>query len=270
MKKFLMAAILASSFLISAPQAEAELVYTGYSYYDTYSVGGKQHRCLTKIHVDTDSIRKTQYGFSVNIVYEEVGLRNEALPKNFIYKQGEWRLVIGGSASMSKPKGYDGTTKVDGNDKDKAIWNVVAPYAQKIQAQKDNQVKEMEKAKSEVAPLVEEADAKYKAKNYTEAKELFSQAVAQYPNDYHTHDLFARSMYHEKSKNKNYDKIIAESKKAIELAPDNESKADCYSFLAKVYRKLAMNNLFNMNNKTDYAALGQQCLDKANQLRMAK
>lgn len=127
-----------------------------------------------------------------------------------------------------------------------------------------------EKLKEEAASIVEDAVEKYRTKNYAESKELFSKAIEINPHDYHTHDLFARSMYHEKSKNKDYDKIIAESKKAIELAPDNESKADCYSFLAKVYRKLAMNNLFNMNNKTDYAALGQQCLDRASQLRMAK
>ena len=127
-----------------------------------------------------------------------------------------------------------------------------------------------EKLKEDAANIVQDAVEKYRTKNYAESKELFSKAIEINPHDYHTHDLFARSMYHEKSKDKDYDKIIAESKKAIELAPDNESKADCYSFLGKVYRKLAMNNLFNKDNKTDYVALGQHCVDMANKLRMAK
>ena len=113
--------------------------------------------------------------------------------------------------------------------------------------------------KQAAEPFVTQADAKFKAKDYTAAKELFSQAIEKNPYDYHTHDLYARSMYREKSKDKNYDLIISEMKTAINLAPDNKSKADCYGFLAKVYRKLAMDNLFNMDNKIDYTALAQEC-----------
>lgn len=126
------------------------------------------------------------------------------------------------------------------------------------------------KLQENAASTVQDAVEKYRSKNYAESKELFSRAIEINPHDYHTHDLFARSMYHEKSKEKDFDKIISESKKAIELAPDNESKADCYSFLAKVYRKLAMNNLFNTNNKTNYSELAQKCTDMANKLRMSK
>ena len=121
--------------------------------------------------------------------------------------------------------------------------------------------------KQAAEPFVTQADAKFKAKDYTAAKELFSQAIEKNPYDYHTHDLYARSMYREKSKDKNYDLIISEMKTAINLAPDNKSKADCYGFLAKVYRKLAMDNLFNMDNKIDYTALAQECDRKELALR---
>ncbi|MBQ3726400.1 MAG: hypothetical protein IJR52_01300 [Selenomonadaceae bacterium] len=124
-----------------------------------------------------------------------------------------------------------------------------------------------EKLKEETSAIVTQADAKYKAKDYTAAKELFSQAIKKNPHDYHTHDLYARSMYREKSKDKNFDLIISEMKTAIGLAPDNKSKADCYGFLAKVYRKLAMDNLFNMDNKIDYTALAQECDKKELALR---
>lgn len=119
-------------------------------------------------------------------------------------------------------------------------------------------------------PFVMQGDEKYKAKDYSAAKDLFSQAIEKNPYDYHSHDLYARSLYREKSKDKDYDKIIAEMNKAIELAPDNNSKADCYGFLAKVYNQLAMDNLFNVNNKTNYAAYAKKCLQMEQKLRLMR
>lgn len=219
---------------------------------------------------------KKFHGISVPIVVKaaEYNYQKDNGGESYIYRNGQW-WSSGPAVLDSNDVFHDGNYHAGTRDvQDKSVCKIVQPYCKDLKKSIENgtntRIQKQEQAKSEVAPLVEEADAKYKAKNYTEAKELFSQAVAQYPNDYHTHDLFARLMYHEKSKNKDYDKIIAESKKAIKIAPDNESKADCYSFLAKVYRKLAMNNLFNVNNKTDYTALAQQCTDNAQKLRMAK
>lgn len=121
--------------------------------------------------------------------------------------------------------------------------------------------------KQSAEPFVTQADAKFKAKDYTAAKELFSQAIEKNPYDYHTHDLYARSMYREKAKDKNYDLILDEAKKALELATDNKAKADCCGFIAKVYRKLTMNNLFDSNKSNTYLNLGQKYLDMENQFR---
>lgn len=87
-------------------------------------------------------------------------------------------------------------------------------------------------------------------------------------NDYHAHDLYARSIYRDKAdKNKDYGKIASEIQTAVNLAPDNDAKADCLMFLSKVYQKLGMNNLFNTNNTTNYMALANQCQSMAQQLR---
>lgn len=124
-----------------------------------------------------------------------------------------------------------------------------------------------EKLKEEAAAIVTQADAKFKAKDYTAAKELFSQAIEKNPYDYHSHDLYARALYREKSKDKNYDLILDEAKKALELATDNKAKADCCGFIAKVYRKLTMNNLFDSNKSNTYLNLGQKYLDMENKFR---
>ena len=121
--------------------------------------------------------------------------------------------------------------------------------------------------KQAAEPFVTQADAKFKAKDYTAAKELFSQAIEKNPYDYHSHDLYARALYREKSKEKNYDLILSEANKALELATDNKAKADCCGFIAKVYRKLTMNNLFNSDKSNEYLRLGQKYLDMENQFR---
>ena len=283
MKKILMAAILAVSFLISMPQVSAELVYAGYSKKATLYINDILRENVTfNYYIDTSRIEGMSvgsdhvYGISVPLVAKavEYNYQKDGGSESYIFRNGQWwssgPAIVDRNGVFHDGNYHAGTR----NAEDKAIWQTVQPYCQDLKKSIENgmntRAQKQEQTKSEVAPLVEEADAKYKAKKYAEAKELFSQAVSKYPHDYHTHDLFARSMYHEKSKDKDYDKIIAESKKAIELAPDNESKADCYSFLGKVYRKLAMNNLFNTDNKTDYVALGQHCVDMANKLRMAK
>lgn len=124
-----------------------------------------------------------------------------------------------------------------------------------------------EKLKEDAAVIVTQADEKFKAKDYTAAKDLFSQAIEKNPYDYHTHDLYARALYREKSKDKNYDLILSEAKKALELATDNKDKADCCGFIAKVYRKLTMNNLFDSNKSNEYLRLGQKYLDMENKFR---
>lgn len=121
--------------------------------------------------------------------------------------------------------------------------------------------------KQAAEPFTTQAEEKFKAKDYTAAKELFSQAIEKNPYDYHTHDLYARSLYREKTKDKNYDLIIDEAKKALELATDNKAKADCCGFIAKVYRKLTMNNLFDSNKSNEYLNLGQKYLDMENKFR---
>lgn len=129
------------------------------------------------------------------------------------------------------------------------------------------EIAQREKLKEDAAAIVTQAGEKFKAKDYTAAKDLFSQAIEKNPYDYHTHDLYARALYREKSKDKNYDLILSEAKKALELATDNKAKADCCGFIAKVYRKLTMNNLFDSDKSNEYLRLGQKYLDMENKFR---
>lgn len=254
-KKFIAAAALAFS-LFQSPLAEAELIYTGVQEESTYQ--GK--RVLLKHYIDTDGIIENKYSFSVDVVSEVVGYNvyQGAVPFDFVYKNGEWRRAISNS--------YDAEIK----NFDAAVWNAAAPYVEKIKAKIIARVQKQAAPISNVdtSELIAQGDAKYKAKDYTAARQLFAQAVAQNPNDYHAHDLYARSIYRDKAdKNKDYVKIAEEIELAVNLAPDNDAKADCLMFLSKVYQNLGMNNLFNTNNKTDYAALSNKCQSMAQQLR---
>ncbi|MBO4401921.1 MAG: hypothetical protein J5809_08770 [Selenomonadaceae bacterium] len=258
MKKFLAAAVLAFS-LFQSPMAEAELIYTGVQEESMYQ--GK--RVLLKHYIDTNGIIENKYSFSVDVVSEVVGLNvyQGAVPFDFVYKNGEWRRAISNS--------YDREIK----NFDAAVWNAAAPYVEKIKAKIIARVNKQAAPVSNVSnvdtsELIAQADAKYKAKDYTAARQLFAQAVAQNPNDYHAHDLYARSIYRDKAdKNKDYGKIAAEIETAVNLAPNNEAKADCLMFLSKVYQNLGMKDLFNANKKIDYVAMSNQCQKMAQQLR---
>lgn len=257
MKKVLAAAALAGALIFGqAPQAEAELIYTGVQEESTYQ--GK--RVLLKYHIDTDGIIENKYSFSVDVVDEVVGLNvyRSVIPFDFVYKNGEWRRAISDS--------YD----VEIKNLDAAVWNAAAPYVEKIKAKIIARINKQAAPVSnvDISELIAQADAKYKAKDYTAARQLFAQAVAQNPNDYHAHDLYARSIYRDKAdKDKDYGKIAAEIETAVNLAPNNDAKADCLMFLSKVYQNLGMKNLFNTNNNTDYAKMSNQCQNMAQQLR---
>lgn len=257
MKKFLMAALLAFAVIIGqSALAEAELIYTGVQEESTYQ--GK--KVLLRHHIDADGIIENKYSFSVDVVDEVVGYNVylSPIPFDFIYKNGEWRRAISDS--------FDREIK----NLDAAVWNIAAPYVEKIKAKIIARVNKQAAPISNVdnSELIAMADAKYKAKDYTAARQLFAQAVTQNPNDYHAQDLYARSIYRDKAdKNKDYDKIASEIQTAVNLAPDNDAKADCLMFLSKVYQKLGMNNLFNTNNPTNYMALSNQCQSMAQQLR---
>ena len=275
MKKILMAAILAVSFFISAPQASAELIYTGVQGETQYQ-GKLAHE---KIYVDTEGIIDVKNGFSVDIVREivETGDRMyEPISYVYLYKNGEWlvkpvmsdKIFNNTNTGLERKIGTGGSAQLE-----TAIWNVAAPYAEKIKAKVIQRTKKNTFANSQVqfngdiSQIIAEADAKYKAKDYTAARQLFEQAVSKSPNDYHAHDLLARSLYREKNKEKDYDRIIDEIQQAVDFAPDNEKKADCLMFLSKVYTKLGMNNLLNTNNTVDYSGMSVKCQDMAQKLR---
>ena len=275
MKKILMAAILAVNFLISAPQVSAELVYTDLQDKTQYQ-GRTAHE---KFYVDTDGIIDVKNGFSVDIVREivETGDRMyEPISYVYLYKNGDWvvttifsdKIFNNTNTGLERKIGSGGSARLDS-----AIWNAAAPYAEKIKAkviqrtQKNTPANSQVQFDGDISQLIAEADAKYKAKDYTAARQLFEQAVSTNPNDYHAHDLLARSLYREKNKEKDYDRIVDEVQQAVDLAPDNEKKADCLMFLSKVYTKLGMNNLLNTNNTVDYSGMSLKCQDMAQKLR---
>lgn len=82
MKKFLTIAFLAVIFFISAPQAEASLLYTGVQ--GTINYQGKN--TLVKYYIDTDSVIDVKNGFSVDIVEELVGYEvRRYVPLSYVY-----------------------------------------------------------------------------------------------------------------------------------------------------------------------------------------
>ena len=304
MKKFLMAAalivgVVASQFFVM-PQAQAELVYTGYEEISHEYFDGKLREVTLRYYIVTEGIKGDSgfsdhvYGIKVPVVAKVV---NYPYQKDFThsyhYRNGQW-LNAGVPATItSDGKFNDGTNCPAGtfDARDKAVWQTVQPYCQDLKKSIEDSLgkgtgtapsgspsssipignlpdaAKLEELKQAAEPFTTQAEEKFKAKEYTAAKELFSQAIEKNPYDYHTHDLYARSLYREKTKDKNYDLIIDEAKKALELAPDNKSKADCCGFIAKVYRKLTMNNLFDSNKSNEYLSLGQKYLDMENKFR---
>ena len=273
MKKFLTAILAAGLILISAPQAEAEHIYTGIQ--SPISYQGKV--TLAKYYVDSDSVIDVKNGFSVDIIEElvEYGTRRYTpLSYVYVYKNGEWLVK-----SVMSDKIFNNTDtglerKIGGSgsrELDTAIWKIITPYAEKVKAKVIQRTQKNTTAPvnfdGDISQLIAEADAKYKAKDYNAARQLFEQAVSANPNDYHAHDLLARSMYREKNKDKDYNRIVDEVQQAIDLAPDNDKKADILMFLSKVYRSIGMDNLFNVNNKTDYSGMSLKCQDMAQKLR---
>ena len=273
MKKFLTAILAAGLILISAPQAEAEHIYTGIQSPIDYQ--GKV--TLAKYYVDSDSVIDVKNGFSVDIIEElvEYGTRRYTpLSYVYVYKNGEWLVK-----SVMSDKIFNNTDtglerKIGGSgsrELDTAIWKIITPYAEKVKAKVIQRTQKNTTAPvnfdGDISQLIAEADAKYKAKDYNAARQLFEQAVSANPNDYHAHDLLARSLYREKNKDKDYNRIVDEVQQAIDLAPDNDKKADILMFLSKVYRSIGMDNLFNVNNKTDYSGMSLKCQDMAQKLR---
>ena len=273
MKKFLTAILAAGLILISAPQAEAEHIYTGIQ--SPISYQGKV--TLAKYYVDSDSVIDVKNGFSVDIVEElvEYGTRRYTpISYVYVYKNGEWLVK-----SVMSDKIFNNTDtglerKIGGSgsrELDTAIWKIITPYAEKVKAKVIQRTQKNTTAPvnfdGDISQLIAEADAKYKAKDYNAARQLFEQAVSANPNDYHAHDLLARSLYREKNKDKDYNRIVDEVQQAIDLAPDNDKKADILMFLSKVYRSIGMDNLFNVNNKTDYSGMSLKCQDMAQKLR---
>lgn len=276
MKKFLVAAILSVSLLLTAsPQAEAELVYTGIQATTQY----QSKPALAQYYIDTNCIIDVKNGFSVDVVQEIVGVgarMYEPISWVYLYKNGEWvvttifsdKIFNNTNTGLERKIGSGGTAELD-----TAIWNAAAPYAERIKAKVIKRTQKNKSANSQVqfdgdiSQLIAEADAKYKAKDYNTARQLFELAVSKNPNDYHAHDILARSLYREKNKNKDYNRIVDEVQQAINLSPDNEKKADCLMFLSKVYSNLGMNNLFNTNNNIDYSGMSLKCQDMAQKLR---
>ena len=277
MKKILAAAILvAGLILISAPQAEAEHIYTGIQSPIDYQ--GKV--TLAKYYVDSDSVIDLKNGFSVDIVEElvEYGIRRYTpISWVYLYKNGEWIVASVMSDKLSEVftntnTGFQRKFGTGHNaELDSAIWRIITPYAEKIKAKVIQRTQQntnpQVQFEGDISQLIAEADAKYKAKDYNAARQLFEQAVSANPNDYHAHDLLARSLYREKNKNKDYNRIVDEVQQAVNLAPDNDKKADILMFLSKVYSSLGMDNLFNVNNKTDYSGMSLKCQDMAQKLR---
>lgn len=307
MKKFLLAAalivgVVASQF-VAMPQAAAELVYTGYEAQEVvvFPDENKWRKLTLRYYIVTDGIKGMNmfsdhdYGIEVPLVAKAVDYPyQKETSHSYDYRNGQW-LSAGLPAKItSDGKFHDGSDYPAGSFDalDKAVWETVQPYCQDLKKSIEANLgkgtgssssgstgsigtpignlpdaAKLAELKQAADPFVTQADAKFKAKDYTAAKELFSQAIEKNPYDYHSHDLYARALYREKSKDKNYDLIIDEAKKALELATDNKAKADICGFIAKVYRKLTMNNLFDSSKSNTYLNLGQKYLDMENQFR---
>lgn len=305
MKKFLIAVMLVFGLIIGTSQAaEADdLVYTGYEktsnepIYQYTDKNGRPYyeicRVTIRYYIVPSKIKESKWGhldiaFVSQIV--EFDIQKEGA-SNYIYKDGQWwhsgvaRVDMDGTFHNGL---YPAGTE---DELDKAVWTTAQPYIQKIKADIERNkgngsstnggtsssigapignlpdATKLAELKAAAEPFITQADAKFKAKDYTAAKELFSQAIEKNPYDYHAHDLYARALYREKNKQKNYDLILDEAKKALELASDNAAKADICGFIAKVYRKLAMNNLGDTSKANAYLDMGQKYLDMETKYR---
>ena len=178
-----------------------------------------------------------------------------------------------------------------GNDIGVAVFNTVQKYRKKpsmeeIQRQIDVELNKRKQAKADKlqketqqenasADYVKQGDAKFKAKDYVTAKNLFLKAIEVNPNSHHSHYMLAKCYL--KDKNKDYDLILKEIDKALKTCTANQHKedarvywsnlADYYDLEASVYQKLALKNMFNANNKVNYVVLANQCKVKSAKLR---
>ncbi|MBR0103531.1 MAG: hypothetical protein IJQ01_08555, partial [Selenomonadaceae bacterium] len=251
MKKILLAAMLiigvVASQLVGMPQASAELVYTGYEAQEVvvFPDENKWRKLTLRYYIIPDGIKGVSmfsdhvYGFKVPLVAKSVDYPYQKdLSHSYDYRNGQW-LSAGHPAKVtSDGKFHDGSNYPAGSFDalDKAVWQTVQPYCQDLKKSIEANLgkgtgssssgsapignlpdaTKLAELKQAAEPFVTQADEKFKAKDYTAAKELFSQAIEKNPYDYHSHDLYARALYREKTKDKNYDLILSEAKKALE------------------------------------------------------
>ena len=305
MKKILMAAILAVSFLISVPQVSAELV----------NVPGTTYYIFTET-IEYDPAPKYLgkeiiNGYNISVV----GIRkiNEKFPNGeyikfkYIFKRSSdktWSYRTNDTSQFPEAAWYESEKNI-AHLEDGVLLSMLKkvieyiPDREEIMSDLKNQdavraskIRDIEASDEPVPPVrvyiltegekaeraklranaesvVNQADEKFKAKDYSAAIQLFNQAIEINPKDGYTHYMLAKSLYREKNKNKDYNKIIDEIKTAIAFYENNNDLADYYSYLGKVYLKLAGQNLFNLDNKIDYSGYSRKCTEIAQNIRQS-
>ena len=262
MKKILMAAILASSFLISAPQAEAGDIL---NYYCTF--------CHVNIQVPFTVNPNESWSFKSDCPIRLESLRQqtpggEEFFRRIYQEYPEYRhhVWVSGTYTEPPPKTPEQieAEKREAAERAERLKREAEERKAAIKAEIERRARIREESK----PTIEQADAIFKTKKYTESAETYRQAISIDPYNGYTHYMLAKSLYRDKTnKNKNYDEIIGEVITAMNFHQSDEELADYYAYLAKIYLKLGWKNLFNIENKIDYSGLSIQCTNMANKLR---
>lgn len=305
MKKILTAAILAVSFLIAAPQASAELVNVPGTKYYIFTETIEYDPAPTYLGKEIKNGYRISVVGIRNI--NEKFPNGEYIKFKYIFRRSTdrtWSYRTNDTSQFPEPAWNDGEkvmSPLDGNDRVLLpMFNKVIEYIpdrEEIKSDLKNQdsvrvskirdikasgepvppvrvyiLTEGEKAeraklRANAESVVNQADEKFKAKDYSAAVQLFNQAIEINPKDGYTHYMLAKSLYREKNKNKDYNKIIDEIKTAIAFYENDNDLADYYDYLGKVYLKLAGQNLFNMENKVDYSGYSRKCTEIAQNIR---
>ena len=213
------------------------------------------------------------------ISYKEGHLWEPILMKQYVASMEQWVDVF----KINLP---DRAVREEQARKREAEYNA-KQLAEKEKLQAYIQV--LKTSAANAADYESQANAKFKAKDYTAAKQLYVNAIE--TNPYESSYFLELAKCYMKDKDKNYDLVIyltnvaidrqvermenltgasTQSRPGRDVQEDKLKMAEYWEYLSSIYNRMAMNNFFKSINKlTDYSRISQNSQIVANTYKNA-